>query len=367
MKKSLKKSKTILISPLDWGLGHATRIIPIIREFQAQGANILLAAEGNAFNLLKIEFPELLIIRLPGISMHYPKGKFLALKIVFEIPAYLKQIKAEHQLLQKIIDEYSVDIVLSDNRYGLWSEKCKTIFMTHQLQIQAPGIWKFVNPIIQIINYSFIRKFDECWIPDISQFPGLSGKLGHPGVLPRSSYYIGILSRFKQQEVRSVSIQYDYLGIVSGPEPQRTQFQNLLLDALSKSKKRCALICGLFNDELSGKQANGDVHFYNHLKADKFLELIHSSDTVICRSGYSGIMDMIVLQKKAILIPTPGQTEQEYLAKMLNEHKIFYSVSENEFKLSDNIVLQNQFSTPDFIFQDDLLKKNVTRVLQPEN
>jgi UDP:flavonoid glycosyltransferase YjiC (YdhE family) len=363
----LKKAKTVLISPLDWGLGHATRIIPIIREFQAQGANIILGAEGKAFNLLKIEFPDLLIIRLPGISMHYPNGKFLALKLGLEIPAYLKQIRAEHQLLEKIIDEYSVDIVLSDNRYGLWSGKCKAIFMTHQLQIQAPGIWKFMNPIIQIVNYSFIRKFDECWIPDIAQFPGISGKLGHPAVFPKSSYYIGILSRFKRQEFRSTSIQYDYLGIVSGPEPQRTQFQNLLFEAFSKSKKRCALICGLLNDKLPENQTNGNVHLFDHLRAEEFLELIHSSDTVICRSGYSGIMDMIVLQKKAILIPTPGQTEQEYLAKILNECEVFYSVSENEFKLSDDIFLQNQFSAPDFIFQDDLLKKNVARVLQIEN
>jgi len=189
----LPLSQKILICPLDWGLGHASRCIPIIEKLIALEFEVIIAANNNALSLLQHTFPTLHFIQLLGFAVRYPKNGKMNLKMLLQVPAFLKSIKNEHQALEKIIEQYQINVVISDNRYGCWSAKVPSVFITHQLNIQAP----FFKKWLQKINYKFINRFNECWIPDVEDKINLSGLLGHNfKELKTNHFYIGVLSRF---------------------------------------------------------------------------------------------------------------------------------------------------------------------------
>jgi UDP:flavonoid glycosyltransferase YjiC (YdhE family) len=157
--------KKILIAPLDWGLGHASRCIPLINHLQKRGCEIIIAADGEQLSLLKKEFPGLESVQLKGYNINYSRYKrWLGVKILWQIPKILIRIRQEHNYLKNIVDKYCIDLVIADNRYGLYSKQIPCIFITHQLTVQAP--FKWLQNLIQKINYRYISKFAECWVPD---------------------------------------------------------------------------------------------------------------------------------------------------------------------------------------------------------
>ena len=326
--------KRVLVAPLDWGLGHTTRCIPIIQELLRQDFTVLLAAEGNSAHLLGKEFPGLTIISLKGYRISYSNTQvFFKVKLFGQIPKILKAIKNEHTWLHKIIKEYEIDIVISDNRYGLYNTKVKSIFITHQLAI-ATG-YVFTNWLVQKLNYRLINKFDECWIPDEEAPFDVAGKLSHPKELPAiPTTYIEILTRFKNVKAEK---KIDLLVLISGPEPQRTALENMMLLQMKKHPFKMVLVRGLPNASNKIINRNKALEILDHLPALELSKLIQSSKIIIARSGYSTIMDLIALQQKAILIPTPGQTEQEYLAKYLASKKYFVAANQRDFNLEKEI------------------------------
>ncbi len=318
--------KRILICPLDWGLGHATRCIPIIRLLKEKNTKVIIAADGRPFELLKQEFPELEFVRLSGYDIQYPNTGSMLWKMLFSIPKILKGIKNEHQQLDKIIDEYKIDCVISDNRYGCWNKKVKSIFITHQLMIKSVFAEKLLHKIVLF----YIKKYNECWVPDFGRVNNLSGDLAHKYPLPLNTFFVGALSRFKKVEMKS--FEYDVMAIVSGPEPQRTLFEIKLLDQLSTTNLKALLVEGKTEIEQT-IETHGNVKIVSHLKSVEMQEAILKSKIIIARSGYSTIMDMAILGKKAVFMPTPGQTEQEYLAELLMQKNIAYSQTQKEFNL----------------------------------
>ena len=322
--------KRVLVAPLDWGLGHTTRCIPIIKELQRQNFTVLLAAEGNSAHLLRKEFPSLTIISLKGYRISYSNTQgFFKVKLFGQIPKILKALKQEHTWLQKIIKEHELDIVISDNRYGLYNTKVKSIFITHQLAIETGYI--FTNWIVKKLNYRLINRFDGCWIPDEESPFDLAGKLSHPKALPAiPTTYIGILTRFKYWKVEK---NIDLLVLISGPEPQRTAFENMVLLQMTKLSFKMVLVRGLPGAPNKIINTKKELEIFDHLPALELSKLIQSSKTIIARSGYSTIMDLISLQQKAILIPTPGQTEQEYLSSYLSAKKYFVAAQQRRFNL----------------------------------
>ena len=337
----------VLVAPLDWGLGHATRCVPIIRELLAQNCTVLLAGEGKNKILLQQEFPELSFLHLPGYQIEYASSDWgLALKIVAQIPKILSAIKQEQAWLEKVVDEQKIDVVISDNRYGLHSKKARSVFITHQLLIKAPV--SLGENLLQQINYQYINEFDECWVPDAEGEKNLAGILSHPGRLPSVPLkYLGTLSRFNLTES---NIDHDYLLILlSGPEPQRTLLENQLLKELEDYTKPVVLVRGLPNTDES-LSINKNVTVFSHLPAKELEQKIKSASLVISRCGYSTVMDLAILKKKSILIPTPGQTEQEYLAKHLFAMNFALCVEQNKFRLKQALTLVNSFpfSFPDF-------------------
>jgi uncharacterized protein (TIGR00661 family) len=333
-------SPKVLVAPLDWGLGHATRCIPIIRELIVQGCSVILAGEGKVKSLLQLEFPALPFLQLPGYRIEYAfSGWGLAFKIVAQIPKLLSAIKEEQAWLEKVVEEEKIDAVISDNRYGLFNEKIHCVFITHQLLIKAPV--KLAEDFLQNINYRYIDKFDECWVPDEAGENNLAGLLSHPTELPSiPTKYVGPLSRFNPDQ--SQSSQNYLLILLSGPEPQRTLLESQMIEELKQYTKPVVLVRGLPAE--NGKlDVNENVAVYSHLQAAVLEEKIKSASLVISRCGYSTVMDLAALDKKSILIPTPGQTEQEYLATHLMEKNFALCIEQKKFRLKNALALAADF------------------------
>ena len=360
--------KRILICPLDWGLGHATRCIPIIRSLTKKNVTVIIAADGRPLQLLKKEFPELEFICLKGYSINYPNKGSMVFKMLFSIPKLFLGIYNEHNSLKKIIQEKKIDIVISDNRFGLWNKKIKSIFITHQLMIKTPFAEKFLHRI----NLYFIKKYDECWVPDVEGSTNLSGDLSHKYTLPENTFFVGTLSRFNNVQPRKSldtidcfvprNDVYDAMAIISGPEPQRSIFEKLILEQLKQMNLKALVVCG--KTELEQKiETKGNIDIVNHLKADEMLQAILNSKIIIARSGYSTIMDLAALGKKAIFIPTPGQTEQEYLAEELMKKNIAYAIRQEEINLEKALKESEKFKGFEMIGANDELEKRINNQL----
>ena len=322
--------KRILIAPLDWGLGHATRCIPLINLLLKQNCEIIVAADGSVAELLQKEFPGLVILRLKGYGVRYSNNRHLFFpKILVQFPRIIAAVKYEKKWLGQIITKHRIDAVISDNRFGLYTNKIPCVFITHQLFIRTGNM--LLNKMAQKINYSYINKFVECWVPDMEGHNNLAGELSHPSRLPGIPVkYLGVLSRFEKKDFEK---KFDLLIMLSGPEPQRSIFENILLEQLKEMPCTIALVRGLPLENKLPIAGNKSISIFNHLPADELNELIQRTGIIVARCGYSTVMDLVKLKQPAILVPTPGQAEQEYLAGFLHEKKIFFTISQENFSL----------------------------------
>ncbi len=325
----------ILVAPLDWGLGHTTRCIPVIYELLKQDLEVWLAGEGTQEILLKNEFPNLRFLPLKGYRIRYdtsPIGLFWS--VIFQVPRILKTIKQENNWLKKIVSEYQFDAIIADNRYGLYHSTVPTVIITHQLWIKTPfGNW--CDYLLQKINYRFINRFTRCWIPDEEKENGLAGELSHPAAMPAiTAHYTGLLSRLKKKN--NAEIKNHLFISLSGPEPQRTILEDKVISDISLYHGTACIVRGLPGASTLIPSTN-KIRFYNHLPVEEFNKEMEMADYVISRSGYSTVMDIVTLGKKSILIPTPGQTEQEYLAKYLTQKKIAFCIAQKKFSLSGSL------------------------------
>jgi uncharacterized protein (TIGR00661 family) len=319
----VNSKKRILVAPLDWGLGHASRCVPIAKTLEKEGFEVVFAASGRPLELLIQEFPKNDFIKLEGYNISYPKNGQMALSMLSQLFKIWKGIHQEHKQLQQIIDDYNIDGIISDNRYGLYSKKVPCVFITHQLQIQSP----IFSESLQKINFKYIQKFDECWVPD-SDTHMLSGQLSTANYSPFKCQYIGTLSRFESLEKTE---NLDVLAIVSGPEPQRSMFEELLKKQLIASKLKAVLVLG--KTEENKEEEIGNLRVISHLNAKSLNQQMINANVVISRSGYSTVMDIAKLHKKAIFVPTPGQTEQLYLAKYFYDKNRAFAMHQKELDI----------------------------------
>ncbi|NOX86093.1 MAG: glycosyltransferase [Chlorobi bacterium] len=355
--------KTILVCPLDWGLGHATRMVPVIEALLDQGARVILGADNRPLSFLMQRFPGCEFVKLPGFTPVYPKDGSMALAMLKSFPQMRTAANKAHELLQKIISEKQVDIVISDNRYELHSENAYCIFITHQLDIATPGITAPARPIIRGIINQYIRKYNELWIPDFEGEPNLSGKLSHIKNMPVNNYhFIGPLSRFIGIKAETPAEEPDILVLLSGPEPQRTILEELLISQLTDTGKKAMILQG--KPEETPERHTGNIKLIPHLPDEKMAGLIKSAKLIISRPGYSTIMDLAVLGKKAVFIPTPGQTEQEYLAERFKREKNFYSEPQKTFELKRAMEKQGHYKGLSVRINYRTLEKRIDTILK---
>lgn len=355
----MNNKKRILVSPLDWGLGHATRCIPIIRQLLKRNVEVIIGADQGPLALLKEEFPELQCVEMPGYNIKYPKhGGNMAVKMVFSAPKILKKIKREHRQLLRIINKWNIDAVISDNRYGLYTRKVPTAFITHQIHVQTP----LMRDRVYRANRKFIHKFTECWVPDYPDGETLSGALSHHHrKMPKNVKFVGPLTRFGYNKKESASNKYDLLAIISGPEPQRTKFEEIVLNQVSLIGLKALVVRGL--PKSRSEQDFENATAVNHLTEAELLEALHSSEIVLCRAGYSSIMDLGALGKKAILVPTPGQTEQKYLARYHKSKGHYYYTAQREFDLREAMEHSKNYSGLQYDYNEDLLEARLDAFL----
>jgi uncharacterized protein (TIGR00661 family) len=329
--------KNILVCPLDWGLGHATRCVPVINKFLETGANVIIAADNRPLAFLKEEFPDLQFISFPGYNIRYPKGGNMALQMLLSIPKILHGIKTEHRTLDKIIDENTIDIVVSDNRYGLWNKRVRTVFITHQLSIKCSGWIRIFQWLLFLINRHYINKFDECWVPDFQGGFNISGSLSKLHERFKNIHFIGMLSRFKKVETaedNALQAEYEILFVLSGPEPQRSVFESLIVSQIKTMDMPSTLIVRGMTEGKAEKQIAANVLMVDHVETLRLEKLMREAKLIFCRPGYSSIMDLVTMGKNAVFVPTPGQTEQEYLARYYAERKLFCVQSQKNFSIT---------------------------------
>jgi UDP-N-acetylglucosamine transferase subunit ALG13 len=322
----MNSRKRILVAPLNWGLGHATRCIPIIDALIEHDFEPIIASDGNALQFLKKEFPDLEAIELPSYNIEYPKkGHRLKWKLLKDAPKVIKTIKAENKTIETIIKNHKICGIISDNRFGVFSKKVPSVYITHQLNVLSGNTTWFSSRMHQ----KCIKKFDECWIPDIENEPNLSGKLGHLKNHYFNLKYIGSLSRFTKKDSKII---YDLLVLLSGPEPQRTIFEDILFKELKTFEGNILFVKGIIETkQIITKKDQFTI--YNFMLTQELEKAINESEVVLSRSGYTTIMDLAKLNKKAFFIPTPGQFEQEYLTKHLQELQLCPSCNQADFKI----------------------------------
>jgi uncharacterized protein (TIGR00661 family) len=310
---------------LNWGIGHATRCIPIINQLLKLNFNPIIASDGDALLLLQKEFPFIKTIELPSYHIQYPKnGKFLKWKLLLDSLRIIRAIRKEKKKTQEIVAQENISGIISDNRYGVYSKGIPSVFITHQLTVLS-GNTSFISSKIQ---QKLIQKFDECWIPDIDLELNFSGNLSKSKNVINSKY-LGLLSRFQKEQLE---IKYDLLVLLSGVETARKRLEVKLTQQLSRYNGTVLFVKGQLEENQKHKVI-GNNTYINFLLSHELEKAINGSKLIIARSGYSTIMDLAILEKKAFFIPTTGQYEQEYLASYLEEIEAAPFSSEKEFKI----------------------------------
>ena len=303
------KGARILVAPLDWGLGHATRCIPIVRALIKHDATVVLGADGAPLTLLQQEFPDMEHVRIPGVQVRYSRNNDQRWSMVKQFPAMVRSVRTERALFERLFRPLQLQAVISDQRFGLRSSALHSVIITHQVFPFTP----LAQSALRRLNRYHLERFDRCWIMDEPTAPGLSGDLAHGAPHPANARYIGTLSRMGSNGP-GPSDGYDVVAVISGPEPQRTLLEQRLLDRLHTLPGKHLLVVG--QPHLPKDQHRGNVHLRSHLGAEELEPLLKSASLIVSRSGYTTLMDLAAIGRSALIIPTPGQAEQEYLGDL---------------------------------------------------
>jgi uncharacterized protein (TIGR00661 family) len=333
MNENRNAKKKVLVAPLNWGLGHASRMIPLIRRLLAANAEVIIAADGRPMELLKREFPDLKKIRLPGYDITYQTTGSFAASIFRQVPRIISSYFSERRAVEKIIRKQGIDVVVSDNRYGLHSKNAVCVFVTHQLAIRMPSGLGWFEPLLYKLNRSIIGQYDACWIPDFAGEMNLSGELTTKYALPSNAKFIGPLTRMK---VTGVKKKYDVLFLLSGPEPQRSLLEEMLRAQSAGLAMKMLMVRGVIeSNEI--RRLSQEFEMIDYMTSEQLNEAILAAGLVVSRPGYSTVMDLAALGAKAFFIPTPGQTEQEYLAQYLSKKGIAFSQRQQDLNLASSL------------------------------
>lgn len=353
----------VLVAPLDWGLGHTTRCMVLIKELLLLDCEVHIACSAAQQLMLQQEFPLLTYHFLEGYNLKYGSNRWQTIvKLIIAIPKILTAINKENKWLTAFCNSKHLDVIISDNRYGFRHKSVLSVFLTHQLQIKTP-FGRIGDYCVQQLNYAFINRFDRCWVPDYIGADNLAGVLSHPHQMPHIPVtYTGPLSRIKVTPAPAKKSAI--LIILSGPEPQRSIFEQKIVQQLESIQEPVTLVRGILQaTPLIYNKPN--LTIYDYCNTDKMQQLIHEADLIISRPGYTTVMELIPLGKKYIFIPTPGQTEQEYLARYLAEKKLCITAAQYQFSLPVLIASVKKQSLALFNPGDtNLLKTAVTALLQ---
>lgn len=351
----------VFISPLNWGLGHSTRDIPIINELLSHGHEVTIGTSGNALALLKRECPECNFILFKDYPAPYSASRFFLPKFVASIPILLRALARERKKLDQILADNKFDLIISDNRMGVYSNRIPSYFITHQLRFSLPSYLYPFEMLTIPVNSFFHIKYDGVIVPDVApNGNNLSGKLCRSNLDATNQrvYYAGILTSAKKKQVDE---DLDFLIIVSGPEPQRTKLEEIILKQVQKLPGEKVVLLGSPQKERHEKlDEHTTVHSY--ISTEEKADLMNRSRFMIARSGYTTMMEIAELDKKhGLFTPTPGQTEQEYLSRYYARQGWFLSRSQYRIKLPEDTHAAMQYRG---FPQMSKTRENVARLYQ---
>lgn len=310
-------------------------MVPVAKKLQEAGNNVFVGAGEKHLALFRSELSNIKLLDFPGFRPSYSKALPQYLAMLLRTPLLLYHIIREHHRVKRIIDDYEIDVIISDNRFGLWNRKVISVYVTHILRIPLPLLFRPLERAGVLLHAAVIKQYDHCFIPDLPGETNLSGRLSHNLKIPLNARYIGILSRFIDTEESPEpvpSFQYDSI-ILSGPEPQRSILKSKVEKALGQTGTSAIFLEGK-PEEKSNVRRQGKFIYYPHVRTAMMKKIMKNSRRIISRSGYTTIMDLVATGCTGLLIPTPGQTEQEYLADYLSEKGLFSTEKQNDLQLN---------------------------------
>jgi predicted glycosyltransferase len=325
----------ILVAPLNWGLGHASRCVPLVQRLSDEGHEVILGGDGDSLTLLRKHFPKLRYVYLAPLNLRYSAGHRQVWAMLKAFPQLIRWALQDHAMLNAILREETIDQVISDNRFGLYlnhqspitNNQCECIYMTHQLHIMLPKGWKWAESIASRVHARIYAHFNKVWVPDYEEVEkSLAGELSHPkafSIQYSAISYIGSLSRFEYQSpiTHHQSPLYDVVAVLSGLEPHRTLLEKELIARYTGKAEKVLIVQGLMSRP-NTRIKRGNITIVPYMSDAELVPALLGASRIIARSGYSTIMDLAALgvMDKAELIPTPGQPEQEYLATLHNKN-----------------------------------------------
>jgi len=366
-----RNAKNILIAPLDWGMGHTTRCVPIIHHILSLGHHIFFAGNEGQRRIVEELFGDrITTIHLEGYNVTYSTAnRFAQAGLLSQLPRIAGVIKREHEWLRQQVTELQIDGIISDNRYGLFHSKVPSVIITHQLRVMT-GMGNLADKAVQRLHYKYLNRFNATWVVDEADAPGLAGELSHSTHMPTHYSYLGLLSRFHRAHTTPPSPleragERSLLVLLSGPEPQRTNLSRIIWQQAVDYNGDVIFADGSDNAQ-TPSHIPPHINYHKRLNGEVLKEALLWADVVVCRSGYSTLMDLAALGKRAVLIPTPGQTEQEYLAAHLMKKGTWYSAPQQNFDLNAGIsnALSGSFAPPSFPAAFDLHKPLLEQWLQ---
>jgi hypothetical protein len=359
--------RTILVCPMDWGLGHASRCIPVIRAFRNEGCRVIVACSGPGSDLIRRELRNEIprVVPFPGFRVSYSRS-FLFGRLAMQMPEFIYHMAREKKMLAGLVGKHKPCLVVSDNRYGLVHESVPSVLITHQLKPSLPNFMGALEKPLSAVIRKWAAGFDECWIPDFPDNPAAGDLTRGWDRLPRA-YFTGWLSRFQPAIDSQGSCRYQAMFILSGPEPHRSILEEMIIEGCGETGAGTLLVRGIPGTRFK-REIRGSMEIVSCLESAAMLQAIRASKIIICRSGYSSVMDMLVLGRQAVLIPTPGQTEQEYLGRWLGDKGWFRVVRQKDIS-SETIREMQALSGRDFTVHDhpgncNLLEERVQAVLR---
>ena len=348
----------VLISPLSWGFGHAGRMIPLARELERRGCEVVFAADEPLIKLVAGELPGVMTLEIPGLRIRYSRFLPQYVSIFLQLPVIIASAVREHATLRRPAKELDPIVIISDNRFGFYHKKIFSVYVTHQVRIAFPGYLRFLEPVAALIHRIIIRRYDLCLVPDYPGSENLSGKLSHGIRLPGNTAFIGPLSRFgasvsdpvapcrakgepllKDTGGAAIVMTRPYVCLIlSGPEPQRS----LLLRKVSGSLREFPLAVLCATPVNFHAPPGQEIKIITEADTSTMRHIISGALIVIARAGYTSVMELVSLGRGAVLIPTPGQTEQEYLGRHLDGRYGFVTMSQNSLDRLASVVLSEQ-------------------------
>ncbi len=349
----------ILYAILNWGLGHATRSSVVIEALLANGIEVEVVSDGQALEWIKSRFPQLNCHEIKGLNPQYPTDGSMVLSMLKQLPGFMWAITREQAAFKKLAGERAAKAVISDNRYGCYVPGLPSMFLGHQLQIQLPAGSGWISPAVQWVNRRYLSPFDEIWIPDHPD-RALSGALsaGFEG----KSRFLGRLSHLKITN-QETQIKKKYLFLLSGPEPQRSLLERKISRWPGLKAAESSLVRGTSSKRMQVYPMGMEVH--DLADSETISRLLATHELMVCRPGYSTLCDLWQSNNKSLLIPTPGQTEQEYLGNRMQDTGLAMNVQQDLFKPDKNLSEALQYKGfPAQAFDKDLLSQAVGELIR---